>query len=60
MIDIEKQKKQGIKNARKVIANILKKKKQGEKLTPDDHDTIAHQEAIINRWQRSTAKGWKL
>jgi len=60
MIDIEKQKRKGIKAARKIIADILNKKKEGAKLTQEDHDTIAKQQAVIDRWQRAGAKGWKL
>jgi hypothetical protein len=60
VIDIEKQKRHGIRQARKTIANILKKKKDGVKLTQEDHDKIAAQQTIIDRWQRAGAKGWKL
>lgn len=60
MINIEQQKRQAIKVARKKIADILNKKKEGVKLTQQDHDDIAKQQTVIDRWQRAGAKGWKL
>lgn len=60
MINLEKQKRHGIKQARHTIANILKKKQDGVKLTKEDHDKIAQQQAIIDRWQRAGKRGWKL
>ena len=61
MINIEKQKQHGIKQARKTIANIYKKKEaQGGKLTKDQQEEIARQNGIIDRWQRASKRGWKL
>lgn len=61
MINIEKQKQHGIKQARKIIANIYKKKsEQGGKLTKDQQTEIARQQGVIDRWQRASKKGWKL
>lgn len=61
MIDIEKQKYIGIKQAKATIANLYRKRKlEGAKLTKEDQDNIAKQQAIIARWERTTKKGWKL
>lgn len=60
MIDLHKQKHIGIKQARKTIANIYRKKKDGGKLTREDQANIAKQEAIIARWERAGKRGWKL
>jgi len=59
MIDLEKQKRIGIKQAKKTIANIYKQKRSG-KLTHEQQNEIARQNEIIARWQRTSAKGWKI
>lgn len=61
MINIEKQKQIGIKQARHTIANIYKKaKSENRKLTPTEHEAIAKQQQTIDRWQRASKRGWKL
>lgn len=62
-MDMERQKRIGIKQAKRTIANIYKKRKAaGQKLNNEDRETIAKQELIISRWQRVTkaGKGWHL
>lgn len=60
MIDLEKQKRIGIRQAKATIANIYRKKKDGDKLSKDDQQKIATQQAIIARWERAGKRGWKL
>lgn len=55
MINLEKQKRIGIKQAKATINNIYKKRKG--KLTPEDHETIAKQQQVIDRWERTTTRG---
>lgn len=59
MIDIEKQKRIGIKQAKATIANIYKKA-NGRKLTQQEFEAIAKQQAVLNRWERAGKRGWKL
>lgn len=64
MINLEKQKRIGIKQAKVTIANIYKQKKPNDKgklvLTSEQQAEIARQQAIIDRWQRANGKSWKL
>ncbi len=62
MIDLEQQKTAGIRSAKKVIADIYKKKKSDPtyKLTQDDRQAVAQAQQAIDRWQRVTKRGWKL
>ena len=62
MMDLDTQKKVGIRNAKKVIADIYKKKKSDPtyKLTQTDRDTVAKAQQALDRWQRVTKRGWKL
>lgn len=59
MINIEKQKKHGIRQAKKTIANIYKRRKAGDK-RPDDMDKIAELNRTIARWEAAGPRGWKL
>jgi hypothetical protein len=59
MIDLAKQKTIGIKQAKRTQANIYKKAK-GRKLTDDERAKLDQQQMIIDRWERTSAKGWKL
>lgn len=59
MIDLERQKRIGIRQAKKTIANIYKRRKNGDK-RPDDQDKIAELNRTIARWQSTSSKGWKL
>ena len=61
MIDLEKQKHIGIKQAKKSIANIYKKaKSENRKLTPAEHEQITRHQNTLDRWQRASKRGWKL
>lgn len=61
MIDLEKQKRIGIKQAKKTIANIYKKAKaENRKPTAIERDAIQHQQTIVDRWQRTSKRGWKI
>lgn len=59
MIDLERQKRIGIRQAKKTIANIYKRRKNGDK-RKDDQDKIAELNRTIARWQSAGPKGWKL
>lgn len=59
MINLERQKAIGIRQAKKTLANIYKRRKAGDK-RPDDQEKIAQLERTIARWQSVTTKGWKL
>lgn len=59
MIDIEKQKRIGIKQAKRTQANIYKKAKGG-KLSDEDRAKIDQQQMIIDRWERTTPRGVRL
>ena len=59
MIDLERQKRIGIRQAKKTIANIYKRRKNGDKRY-DDQDKIAELNRTIARWQSTSSKGWKL
>lgn len=55
MIDLDKQKRIGIKQAKRTIANIYKKKKG--KLNDEDRANIAKQQQVLDRWERTTPRG---
>lgn len=59
MINVERQKAIGIRQAKKTIANIYKRRKNGDK-RPDDQEKIAQLERTIARWNSATPRGWKL
>lgn len=59
MINIEHQRRLGIKQAKKSIANIYKKRK-GSKLTDGDRAEIARQQVVLDRWERTSSNGVKL
>lgn len=59
MIDLEKQKRVGIRQAKKTIANIYKRRKAGDK-RPDDMEKIDQANRTIARWQSAGPRGWKL
>lgn len=59
MIDLERQKRIGIRQAKKTLANIYKRRKSGDK-RKDDQDKIAELNRTIARWQSASTKGWKL
>lgn len=59
MINLERQKAIGIRQAKKTLANIYKRRKAGDK-RPDDQEKIAQLERTIARWQSVSSKGWKL
>jgi hypothetical protein len=59
MIDLERQKAIGIRQAKKTLANIYKRRKAGEKY-PTDQDKITELNRTIARWQSAGPKGWKL
>lgn len=56
MIDIEKRRRIGIKQAKRTIANIYKKNK-GKKMSDQDREQIAKQEILIDRWKRINKRG---
>lgn len=62
-MDIERQRRIGIKQAKRTIAKLIKKRKDaGVKLSAEDHEKIQHQQNIIARWQRAKkdGRGWHL
>lgn len=59
MIDLERQKRIGLKQAKKTLANIYKRRKAGDK-RPDDQDKIADLNRTIARWNAAGPRGWKL
>ena len=50
MINLERQKAIGIRQAKKTLANIYKRRKAGDK-RPDDQDKITALNRTIARWQ---------
>ena len=61
MINLEKQKHIGIKQAKQSIANIYKKaKSENRKLTQAEHEQITRHQNALDRWQRASKRGWKL
>lgn len=59
MINLERQKAIGIRQAKKTLANIYKRRKAGDK-RPDDEDKITALNRTIARWQSAGPRGWKL
>lgn len=59
MIDLDRQKRIGIKQAKKTLANIYNRRKAGDK-RPDDQDKITDLNRTIARWNAAGPRGWKL
>lgn len=59
MVNLERQKAIGLRQSKKTLANIYKRRKSGDK-RPDDQDKISQLERTIARWNSVTTKGWKL
>lgn len=59
MVDIERQKRIGIKQSKRTIRNINKRRVKG-KLTPEDRELLELAQATLDRWERLTPKGMKL
>jgi hypothetical protein len=59
MINLERQKAIGLRQAKKTLANIYKRRKAGDK-QKDDQDKIAELNRTIARWEAVTPRGWKL
>lgn len=61
MVNLVRQKAIGIRQAKKTLANIYKRRKSGDK-RPDDQEKIEQLERTIRRWQsvNTNSNSWKL
>lgn len=59
MIDIERQKRTAIKQAKRKIGEINKRRVKG-KLSPEDREELEQTQELLSRWERLTPKGIRL
>lgn len=59
MIDLQRQKRIGIKQCKRTIYKIYKRRRSGNEL-PGDKDKLAQAEEALARWERVTPRGVKL